>query len=906
MTTGFGVGVVPLTPKQIICLGYDKVNDASILSRGSIAFVFDVVTPEDDILRYTIWRVLTNAQVLAWFPQSMNQDGSADVTYVTVQCNPGLIVARGSAGWKLERYWGEMSIDDFSFELYDAPSIGWFQSVSTVGTNIHPQNLKMSLSESLEDRLFTKYIKPPDDDPTLPNQVFCSIEFKPARSTVFTMMVQGQMKEAVKGSDKRWKHPKQKPLLDYATNLPFDAERTWLLQFAPSSLAGLSKLASAPSIIKPIAGHGTQGDLTKFYLPFYDPHSANSHLPYEILNGNLTIVQKCADVWGMTNSGNKILGEWKRHISLGMLVGNMLNAAVGSGNWDVQADDSPMEFQWGIMNTGGNLIDEGNIEEGQYVVINPQISDSNVMAEKMLLIPVCLFDLYELLSPSVNIPHPRVDNSWPKRYQAAIQVVYELSYILGYDLLNRVSDGKLHLKLVSRLNHNQPSFSTPTPINATPTAYPASEAGIKGTRSSTFRHARDLASDGVPYGNVDDWFAQRASDTPNSIALYPQANGYCIPATAPNPAELLTSLALMGPASGLDPSVAGGGADTRPGLGWYSLSLADTPDISSPYYTLLAPKDVDWVERAENFPTLAPLVPMNGNVENGGSIIVPQSGAPDPTKQFTLFAPAIRMRFTYKASDGTMQTVTSNSLRQNTSRFYSLFYVRSLLEYQCTYPGINRFYGESSNSPVPGDYSWQNIQLRFLIQLFQQVDQLYYVSQLRFDFDAWETSVALLPTTLDPVTFIDDNITAPRKTAPAIGPGGKSISGMAAGGTTSPLADVIMATGSPVNISSASSSDGRILTVVNASGAPLNITFTPGEGTNLTLSTGAVFQVASNGLTWTTLFNLIPGKIDYSSAPAHFNSTGSPGQLAYDVVGNFYYCYAPNLWGKLTGALSAW
>ena len=35
------------------------------------------------------------------------------------------------------------------------------------------------------------------------------------------------------------------------------------------------------------------------------------------------------------------------------------------------------------------------------------------------------------------------------------------------------------------------------------------------------------------------------------------------------------------------------------------------------------------------------------------------------------------------------------------------------------------------------------------------------------------------------------------------------------------------------------------------------------------------------------------------TAPAHHNSTGIPGQAAYDSSGNFYYCYAPDAWAQI-------
>ena len=37
--------------------------------------------------------------------------------------------------------------------------------------------------------------------------------------------------------------------------------------------------------------------------------------------------------------------------------------------------------------------------------------------------------------------------------------------------------------------------------------------------------------------------------------------------------------------------------------------------------------------------------------------------------------------------------------------------------------------------------------------------------------------------------------------------------------------------------------------------------------------------------------------------PAQYNSPGVPGQISYDLQGNFYLDYAPNLWAKFAGIL---
>jgi|GEM_PF-5974252 len=38
------------------------------------------------------------------------------------------------------------------------------------------------------------------------------------------------------------------------------------------------------------------------------------------------------------------------------------------------------------------------------------------------------------------------------------------------------------------------------------------------------------------------------------------------------------------------------------------------------------------------------------------------------------------------------------------------------------------------------------------------------------------------------------------------------------------------------------------------------------------------------------------------ATPAHHNSAGIPGQMAFDAIGNFYWCYAPNSWAQMGAA----
>ena len=39
--------------------------------------------------------------------------------------------------------------------------------------------------------------------------------------------------------------------------------------------------------------------------------------------------------------------------------------------------------------------------------------------------------------------------------------------------------------------------------------------------------------------------------------------------------------------------------------------------------------------------------------------------------------------------------------------------------------------------------------------------------------------------------------------------------------------------------------------------------------------------------------------LTYSPAPTDATSPGTPGQVAFDAVGNWYFCYGVNQWGRI-------
>jgi hypothetical protein len=42
-----------------------------------------------------------------------------------------------------------------------------------------------------------------------------------------------------------------------------------------------------------------------------------------------------------------------------------------------------------------------------------------------------------------------------------------------------------------------------------------------------------------------------------------------------------------------------------------------------------------------------------------------------------------------------------------------------------------------------------------------------------------------------------------------------------------------------------------------------------------------------------------PQLLAYSPTPASATSPGTPGQVAFDAAGNWYFCYGQNQWGEI-------
>ena len=42
-----------------------------------------------------------------------------------------------------------------------------------------------------------------------------------------------------------------------------------------------------------------------------------------------------------------------------------------------------------------------------------------------------------------------------------------------------------------------------------------------------------------------------------------------------------------------------------------------------------------------------------------------------------------------------------------------------------------------------------------------------------------------------------------------------------------------------------------------------------------------------------------PSGIQFVTVPAHFNSSGTTGQVSYDGSGNFYWCYLTDTWAQM-------
>lgn len=126
-----------------------------------------------------------------------------------------------------------------------------------------------------------------------------------------------------------------------------------------------------------------------------------------------------------------------------------------------------------------------------------------------------------------------------------------------------------------------------------------------------------------------------------------------------------------------------------------------------------------------------------------------------------------------------------------------------------------------------------------------------------------------------------------------------------------------------LSITSTATASARTFTVTTGSEAP-TATFTVGSLTALTArgnidydqvraaarqGSGSLFQMAgSGGYTQGHLiiFDSTGSGVDGGgagaplvTAPSTHTSTGTPGQIAYDGSGNFYWCYATNSWSRI-------
>ena len=83
---------------------------------------------------------------------------------------------------------------------------------------------------------------------------------------------------------------------------------------------------------------------------------------------------------------------------------------------------------------------------------------------------------------------------------------------------------------------------------------------------------------------------------------------------------------------------------------------------------------------------------------------------------------------------------------------------------------------------------------------------------------------------------------------------------------------------------------GPVLVGLRTRGAAASVVVPAVERDNITFDQIAIASRTGNGsqlLTWS-----IP-------APGAHSSTGTPNQVAYDALGNFYWCYATNSWARI-------
>ena len=732
----------------------DQTETAATGAVGNVVFIFDNIRTPEGFLRYTIWRreyiyerlYPINQPSFLTFPGTLGDTPGNPGWILTVQCDGRLITKRGQIQEKIERYFGEPTIDAFSHELYDASDMSWIGAMefSFPGGNGQPYPAPpgtIILKGDTANKLLTKYIKPFDLI-----DVYGKIEFQAFGETGWHIMAQGQLQSAVEGVDHRWDHREASPILS-KTNTLYNAERFWTLKYVPLAMAGFGKCPVLPALF--------DNDVSSWKLPLFVPTGVTTaevitrgQLPYDAGNGELIAQgQYNSSTWNVgghtVTVSPTVAGRWKRHIHIRKLLAAICDFTFGAGGYNILSDDSPFSFQVGYpdpaivndeINPGpypGPGTHQGVHEDlWQTPNFNPPGASDSELAQ-WLLIPVAALGVYDMVpnplnpaNPTTEIlgytVHPKVENSYAARFKSAWDMIQDLAHSCGYWVKlttdDSVSPPRPTIHFVNKLTSQQPSFTMIIPNDATPTAFPESEDGIQINLPKTF----DDAS--TAQGTYDDWFAKRSGTGDIANAYVPQTNPYTVPSTSSNPAKLDTTLSFGGPV--LEDPYSG---TVR--IFWYSLSIDPAYD-SDPGSSS--------VPNTENFPMLAPLM-----MDSIGVNLPSYDTAPVAGQQLVSFSPVIRGSFVYTFEDGTTKAIPCDSLRQLLARFDSLFYVKSALKYVCTYQTINQFRGDAT-APVPNANSWRNIQTHFLTQLFEGDAAPYYVKSLTRDLDAWTTQAEML------------------------------------------------------------------------------------------------------------------------------------------------------------------
>lgn len=742
---------------------------------GAIIFRFTDIDAIEADLKLTMWReidVAYDGDLIDYIPFKKGQadpnrhyttgfpTGADDPRLklyrpnVEFVINSRVITTNPEYSKKIEKYFGQALIDGISFSIYDTNIDADVISFSA------PQkpDAKVVFADNPYDRLFSRYIKPQRE-----MSVYCAWYIRKVETTKWKLRTVQELMNAIDGGDVRWDHPKKdNPYLTLLAggNKETNRETIWNLKFSNIAMTGLGKTPARPVTNK--------DDPSSYYMPFFnnniDPLCAAtkrgfppiSALPYSstpIAGSKVGIdVIPIVDDWSYldTASGTR-RGVWRRHISLGEWLKNGFDFAFGVDKYNFVCEDSLMSFIGAKlmtpnappMGTGYTSVLGGYPFSTPAGDIAPPNNEKNfvnahwdIPLEKMMLIPQCLFGLYdEILPPSAD-GIPLLQKHWGNQHSSLWDVILEVCYSLGWVPSVQTVDGAkpILIRFLSRRTLQGNKFTTIVPDSASPQQFPESEMGIEVTRQETFKN--DVQDD----GDYDDWFAYH---TDSKVSYGDKlrvrfANPYTFPVKAQKPAQMTMSMTLGADMNG---GVLAGFAFAA-SIHWYSTGM---PHVAAAHQRE--------AEATERFPMTTPLI----YCKNSGiypacytdqNVIDYATALGRPASGYA-FRPVLLM-------DDALLPLADGSFgrewvvwRQGLAELYASLYVRAQIKYTETFPTCTEF-----TNVETGETDFDQKDIYFLHDIF---DDEFFVWSFKENWEEIKTTLEQFQTKALPRSVLPED-----------------------------------------------------------------------------------------------------------------------------------------------------